>query len=194
VSVSFRLRSSPVLMLSVALAGLGACQKPAPQKASDKPKAVVVKKSPAELRQLADSAGQSLEGLKPRLAELTEKYRALHVLFDPLPPDMPDFGPTREKFNGADEGVGRMNAKVAWLTGRIDAAIKAGDQAELEELSQSIANTYQDVPVASKIAIELIHEVAPFTRLAQQYEASKRGLCDSDQIGAEAASKKSSVR
>ena len=181
-------------MIFAAAASLIACHKDAPKNDAQKPKSVVVKKSPEEIKQLADSATQSLEGLKPQLANLGEKYKALHVMFDTLPPDMPDFSPIREKFNGADEGVGRMNAKVAWLTARIDAASKASDGAELEEIKQSIANTYNDVPEASKVALELMHEVAPFTRLAEEYESNKKEMCASDKTGAEAVSKKLQTR
>lgn len=181
-------------MIFAAAASLIACHKDAQKNDAQKPKSVVVKKSPEEIKQLADSATQSLEGLKPQLANLGEKYKALHVMFDTLPPDMPDFSPIREKFNGADEGVGRMNAKVAWLTARIDAASKASDGAELEEIKQSIANTYNDVPEASKVALELMHEVAPFTRLAEEYESNKKEMCASDKTGAEAVSKKLQTR
>jgi len=189
-----RLRSLQGLMIFATAASLIACHKDAPKQEAEKPKPVVVKKSPEELKQLVESTTQSLEGLKPQLANLGEKYKALHVIFDPLPPDMPDFSPVREKFNGADEGVGRMNAKVAWLTARIDAAAKAGDGAELEEIKQSITNTYNDVPEASKVALELSHEVMPFTRLAEQYEANKQAMCASDKTGPEAVSKKASIR
>jgi hypothetical protein len=185
-------RISQGLMIVVTATSAIACHKDAPKNDAEKPKPAVVKRSPEEIKQLAESATQSLEGLKPQLANLGEKYKALHVMFDPLPPDMPDFSPIRDKFNGADEGVGRMNAKVAWLTDRIDAAVKAGDGAELEEIKQSITNTYNDVPEASKVALELIHEVMPFTRLAEEYEANKRAMCASDKTGPEAVSKKSS--
>lgn len=193
-SLASRLRTLQGLTIVAAAAALVACHKGAPKPDPEKPKPVVVKRSPEEIKQLAASATESLEGLKPQLANLGEKYKALHVMFDPLPPDMPNFSPVRDKFNGADEGVGRMNAKVAYLTGRIDAAVKAGDGAELEEIKQSIANTYNDVPEASKVALELIHEVMPFTKLAEEYEANRRDVCASDKTGPEAISKKSSVR
>jgi len=185
VSLASRLRILQGLMIVVACGQLVACRKDPPQKAAP----VVVKKSPAELKQLADSAYQSLEGLKPKLEALTVQFRALHQKFDTLPPDMPDFEPTRGKFNSADEGLGRMNAKIPWITGKLDAAVKAGDGAELEEISKSIASTYDDVPQVNQVAMELIHEVAPFVRMAEQYEANKKALCDSDKTGPEAISK-----
>jgi hypothetical protein len=168
---------------------LVACRKDAPQK----PKTVVVKKSPAELKQLADSARQSLEGLKPLLAGLSSKFAALHEKFDPLPPDLPDFGATRGKFNSADEGLGRMNAKIPWLSGQLDAAVKAGDGAELEEISKSIANTYSELPQVEQIFTELLHEVMPFTRLADRIEANRKAACEAaaaSSIDTEAVSRK----
>ncbi len=181
-----RLRILKGLMILVAGSSLVACHKNEPEK----PKPVVVKKSPAEIKQLADSATEKLEGLKPLLAALNTKFASLHQQYDTLPTDLPDFGETRAKFYAADEGVGRMNAKIPWLTGQIDAAVKAGDGAELEEISKSIARTYDDVPEADHVALELLHEVMPFTRLAETYEASKKAMCDSDKTGPAAISKK----
>jgi hypothetical protein len=139
---------------------------------------VVQKKSPAEINQLAEAARQSLEALKPPLNALGDKFTALHQQFDALPPDLPDFDETRAKFNGTDEGLGRMNAKLPWLSGRIDAAVKSGDGAELEEISKSIAQSQQEIPQVEQIAMELFHEVLPFTRLAAKLEAQKKSSCE----------------
>lgn len=182
-SLASRLRILQGLLIFATAGSLVACRKDPPPK----PKPVVVKKSPAELKQLADSANQALEGLKPVLAGLGDKFKALHEQFDPLPLDLPDFGLTRSKFYSADEGVGRMNAKISWLTGQIDAAVKAGDGAELEELSKSIASTYAEVPQVEQIYMELVHEVLPFTRIAAELEARRKAMCESDNTGATTA-------
>lgn len=182
---AFRLRILQGLMISIAVGSLVACHKKTPEK--PKPDVTVVKKSPAELKQLADTATQSLEGLKPQLAGLNARFVALHEKFDPLPSDLPDFGETRGKFNAVDEGLGRMNAKVPWLTGQIDAAVKAGDGAELEELNKSIANSYSEVQEVDKLATELLHEVMPFTRIAAEVEARRKAQCESDNKGAATA-------
>src|SRR3954468_17280182 len=110
-SLASRLRILQGSMILAASGSFVACHKSAPEK----PKPVLVKKSPAELKQLADSARESLEGLKPPLAAMNAKFTALHQQFDPLPPDLPNFGSTRGKFYSADEGLGRMNAKIPWL-------------------------------------------------------------------------------
>jgi len=185
------LRSLRLLMIFAGVSSLAACHKEAPQK----PKAAVLvtQKSPEELRKLAARATESLEGLKPSLNALNEKFKALHVQFDPLPPDLPDFEETRGKFNSADEGIGRMNAKIPWLASRLDAAVKARDGAELEDISKSIESTYADIPQANQVAMELLHEVRPFIKLAEQYDPNRKAMCESskiDKIDTDAVSKK----
>ncbi len=182
-SLASRLRILQGLMILSTSGSLVACHKDPPPK----PKPVVVKKSPAELKQLADSATQSLEGLKPLLAGLNDKFASLHQQFDPLPADLPDFGLVRGKFYSADEGLGRMNTKIPWLAGQLQAAVKAGHGAELEEISKSISNTYNDVPQVEQVITELIHEVPPFTRLAAELEARRKAMCEADNTGATTA-------
>lgn len=177
------------LMILATSSSFVACRKEAPQK----PKAVVVKMSPAELKQLADSTRESLEGLKPLLAGITTKFTTLRQQFDPLPPDLPDFGPTRGKFYSADEGVGRLNAKIPWLSTQLDAAVKAGDGAELQELSKSIDNTYKDLPEVEQVYMELLHEVPTFTRIAAELEARKKAACEADNTGATTAAAAAAV-
>jgi len=184
-----RLRILHGLMILATSGSLGACHKAA----AEKPKPVLVKKSPAELEQLADSARQSLEGLKPVLASLSAKFKVLHEKFDPLPADLPDFGLLRGKFNSADEGLGRMNAKIPWLAGQLEAAVKAGDGAELEEISKSIANTYNELPQVEQLFTELLHEVMPFTRIAAELEARRQAMCESDNNGATTAAAAAAV-
>ncbi|HYP76054.1 MAG TPA: hypothetical protein VER12_08870 [Polyangiaceae bacterium] len=190
VFLASRLRTLSGLILATGSL-LAACHKQAPEK--PRPAAVVVKKSPEELKKLADSATESLEGLKPSLTALNDKFKALHVQFDPLPPDLPDFEQTRGKFNSADEGLGRMNAKIPWLASKVDAAVKAGDGAELEDISKSIANTYADIPQVNQVAMELLHEVRPFIKMAEQYEANKKASCESDTLDTNVVSKKLSA-
>jgi len=179
-------------MVLAALGSLVACHKEARQKPEPAP-AAVIKKSPEELKKLADSARESLEGLKPSLAALNDKFKALHAQFDPLPPDLPDFEATRGKFNSADEGLGRMNSKLPWLSGQLDAAVKAGNGAELEEISKSIQSTYDDIPQVNQVAMELLHEVRPFIRMAEQRQGNQSAACDVDKVSPEAVSKRIST-
>ena len=180
------LAASPVRVLQVLLllsaSSLTACHKDP----SQKPQPVVVQKSPAELKQLTDSANQGLEGLKPLLSALDAKFSALHQQFDPIPPDLPEFGGTRGKFYAAEEGLGRMNAKIPWLSSQLAAAVKSRDGAQLEELSASITRSYEDVRQVNQVAMELLHEVRPFTKLAEEYEANQKAECETNMSGSTA--------
>jgi len=171
-----RLRIAQGLMILVAASSFMACSKKEPPPPKAEP--VVVKKSPEELKKLADAANQSLEELKPQLASLNEKFDALHKQFDPLPTDLPEFGETRSKFYAADEGLGRMNAKLAWASGQLESATKSGDGAKLEEVTTALAGTYADVKEANQVAMELLHQVMPFTRMAENYRANTKGMCE----------------
>lgn len=177
-----RLRLAQGLMILVAGSSLAACHKKDPP--PPKPEPVVVKMSPEEIKKLADSANQSLEGLKPLLASLNAKFDSLHKQFDPLPPDLPEFGETRSRFYAGDEGLGRMNAKLPWLSGQLDSAVKSGDGARLQELSKSIARTYDDVKEVDQLALELLHEVMPFTRMAENYAANMKAMCEPGGVSA----------
>jgi uncharacterized coiled-coil DUF342 family protein len=157
-------RRWPVIsLLTVALAAgqLAACRRDKPQ---DKSSAATVKKSPAELKQLADAAKTSLQGLDAPVAALRQRIQELHKEFDPLPPGLPEFGETRSEFYTTAEGVGMMSAKLRWLAQRLDAALQAGDAVELESVSKDIDKTYQEVKTADQISIGLIHKVQPFKK------------------------------
>lgn len=178
-----RLRIAEWSLILVTAASLVACHKQAPQK----PKPVEVKKSPAEIIQLAESEKKSLEELRPQLSALNAKFVTLHGQFDALPADLPDFGEVRGKFYGADEGLGRMNAKIPWLIGRIDSAVKSGDGAELDDISKSIARSFDEIPEVNQIAMELFHQAMQFTRLAEELRASTKASCEPDKAGATSA-------
>lgn len=175
-----RLRLLQGLLILATAGSVVACHKNAPP---EKPKPVLVKKSAAEIKQLTDSARQSLEGLKAPLAALNQRFADLRPKFDQLPSDLPDVDQTRAKFYSSDEGLGRMNAKLPWLSGRIDAALKSADGAELEEISRSIARTYDEIPQVDRIALELFHEVLPFQRMAAEMEARKQAMCEAEKAG-----------
>lgn len=157
-----RLRLILILMMLTACGALTACHK------DDAAKVKKARANPAELQRLAAAARQGLEGLKAPLDALNERFRALHQEFDPLPPGLPGFGETRAKFYSAAIGVGTMGSKLPWLSSRIEAAVKAGDRAELEEISKSIARTHDEIRRADRIALELLHQVRPFEKLAEE--------------------------
>ena len=122
--------------------------------------------SPAEVKRQADSARQSLDGLKPLLAAQNARFAELHRQFDPLPPGLPGFGETRGSFYAVDEGLGRLNTKLIWLSGRIDTAVQDGDIGELEQVSHDIARTSVDIQKVDRLGLELADQVRPFQQEA----------------------------
>lgn len=167
-----RLRITPLLLLMFALGAPVACHRNDPNKA----KAVV--KSAAELERDANAARQSLVGLQPLVQALNGKIAALRQQFDPLPPGLPGFGETRARFYATAEGIGRMNAKLPWLSGRIDAALKAADSAELGEVSKDIAHSYVEVQKVEQIAAELAREVEPFKHVVEEALVTGKSSCE----------------
>ncbi len=159
--IGYRLRLVSMLTLALAAAPLVGCRKDKPQ---DKSAQAVKPKTPAERKQIAESAKRSLDGLNAPMAELRARIAELHKEFDPLPPGLPEFGETRSEFYTTAEGVGMMNQKLIWLQQRLDAALKASDDVELEAVSKDIDKTYQEVKTADQISIALIHKVQPFKK------------------------------
>ena len=162
----------PVLLL-LTVGALGACRKEPPHKAK-----VVVVKSAAELERDANAARQALAGLTPLVQTLNDKVATLRQQFDPLPPGLPGFGETRARFYATAEGIGRMNAKLPWLSDRIDAARKAGDSAELGEISKDIAHSYDEVRTVERIATELGRDVEPFKHVVEDAVATGKSSCE----------------
>lgn len=163
------------LALLAASAALPACRKKPPS-ANKPPAAQVV--SPAELARKAEAARQSLEGLKPMVSALNKQFEELHQKYDTLPPALPGFGETRGKFYATAEGLGTMNAKLVWLSGRIDSALKTGDPAALAETSQDIAHTYDEMRQVDRVTAELVREMPPFLQQAEQAQADGRSSCE----------------
>ena len=167
------LRIAPLLLLSLAASAPVACHKNEPHKAN-----AVVVKSAAELERDAQAARQALAGLTPLVQALNGKITGLRQQFDPLPPGLPGFGETRARYYATAEGIGRMNAKLPWLSGRIDAALKAGDSAELGEISKDIAHSYDEVQMVERIATELGRDVEPFKHAVEDALATGKSSCE----------------
>jgi hypothetical protein len=155
-----RLRFLPALGLALAVLTPLACRK------HDGEQAKPERPSPAELERKATAARQALNGLKPLLDAQHARFSALHREFDPLPPGLPGFGDTRGAFYAADEGLGMLSSALPWLSGRIDAAVKAGDLAQLKELSSEIDDKYAQVREVERLGTELSERVQPFKREA----------------------------
>jgi hypothetical protein len=167
-----RLRIAHVLLWWVAGVLCG-CHKDQPQKAK-----VVVLKNPAELQRDAESAQRALAELEPSVLALNGKIATLRRQFDPLPPGLPGFGETRSRFYATAEGVGRMNAKLPWLAGRIAAALKAGDSTELGEVAKDIAHAYDEVRQVDQIVADLGRDVEPFKHVVEEALVTGKASCE----------------
>ncbi len=148
------------VLLLLALAFPLGCRKHESEKPKPQPT------NPTELKRQADAARQSLHGLQPLLAAQNAKFAELHREFDPLPPGLPGFGETRGTFYAVDEGLGRLNTKLIWLSSRIDTAVQLGDVAELERVSHDIARTSVDIQKVDRLGLELAEQVRPFQQEA----------------------------
>ena len=71
-----------------------------------------------------------------------------------------------------------MSAKIPWLSGRLDEAVKAGNGAELDQISKDVARTYDDIKVVDRISMELLHEIVPFTKKMEDLQASGKNSCE----------------
>ncbi|MES1186172.1 MAG: hypothetical protein ABUL60_20330 [Myxococcales bacterium] len=169
-------RILPALLLLLVIAALPACHKKRATSSSQAPPVKVA--NPAELGRNADAAKESLEGLKPLVAALNKQFEELHHKYDTLPPALPGFADTRGKFYSTAEGLGTMNAKLVWLSGRIESALKAGDGAALAETGRDITHTYDEVRQVERVTAELVQEMPPFLQQAEQAQANGLRSCE----------------
>ena len=152
-----RLHLLPLLLVLLSTGSLTGCRK---EKAEPPRPALAL--SAEEAKRSAEGARQSLEDLKPAFAALSEKLAALHREFDPLPPGLPGFGETRSRFYSLSIALGALSAKPSWLSGRIDAAAKSRDGAELTAIAKEITDTQVQVREAEGALGKLREQVAPF--------------------------------
>ncbi len=170
-----------LLLLAFGAASVGGCRKNKPPEKGSEP-------AQDEVASNGDAIKERIEGLRPGITALNAKFAALHKQFDPLPPNLPGFGDVRAKFYGTDEGLGRMGVKIAWLTGRLDAALESGNREELEQVAKDVNQTYDEIKEIDKIALELVHEVAPFERMMKEYQAARAAVASAASTSAPSAS------
>jgi hypothetical protein len=146
------LRIVPLLLAVVVGAGSQAgCHKQAPEKVN------------------GDSVKQSLEGLRKQFAELKTRFMDLRERVESIPPaDPPGFNDARARFYAAEEARGTTEAKVAWLTGRLDAALSTGNRDELQQISNEIAQSQVDIGKISELHVKLLHQIMSLQRLARE--------------------------
>jgi hypothetical protein len=84
------------------------------------------------------------------------------------PADPPGFNDARARFYAAEEARGTTEAKVAWLTGRLDAALSTGNRDELQQISNEIAQSQVDIGKISELHVKLLHQIMSLQRLARE--------------------------
>jgi hypothetical protein len=121
-----------------------------------------------------EAVQKSLDELRTRLDELKKKFMALRAEVDSVPPDLPGFSDVRVKFYATEEGRGTTDAKSVWLASQLEAAAKAGNRAELEQVSKDIAATYDDIRKIDDLHVKLLHQVMAFQRTARQAQQAEK--------------------
>jgi hypothetical protein len=115
-----------------------------------------------------DAVKQSLDGLRKQFAELKTRFMDLRERVESIPPsDPPGFNDARARFYAAEEARGTTDAKVAWLTGRLDAALSTGNRDELQQISNEIAQTQVDIGKINEVHVTLLHQIMALQRLAR---------------------------
>jgi len=120
----------------------------------------------------ADSVKQSLAALKPQFAELKKRYMDLRERVAALPHDLPGFDEARARFYSADEARGVTEAKLVWLSSQLDAAVASKNREELQQVSQEIARTPDDIRKIDELHTKMLHEMMSFERMARQAQAA----------------------
>ena len=150
------MRIVPLLLAVIVGAGSQAgCHKQAPDKVN------------------GDSVKQSLEGLSKQFAELKTRFMDLRERVESISPaDPPGFNDARARFYAAEEARGTTEAKVAWLTGRLDAALSSGNRDELQQISNEIAQSQVDIGKISELHVKLLHQIMSLERAARDEAAA----------------------
>jgi hypothetical protein len=115
-----------------------------------------------------DAMRKSIAALKPQFDELKKRFMDLHQRVDAIPANLEGFGEARARFFAAEEARGVTDYKVTWLSERLDAALKAGNREELQELAKDIAGTQDDIRRIDEVHTKLLHEIMSFERQARQ--------------------------
>jgi len=113
--------------------------------------------------------------LQPKLAEVKAALGGLRKDVEDLATTVPGGAELRARYFGADEVLGVLDAKMKWLSGRIESAehdLKHGlKKAEVVSLKDAIARTGDDLWQVSNVTTELTHERARLQRVGALLKA-----------------------
>jgi hypothetical protein len=113
-----------------------------------------------------DSVKQSLAALKKQSNDLQQNFSNLSKDVEAIPADMPAFPRLRSHFFEVEEARGVTDAKVTILGSQLDAALRSGKPEELQQVSNGIDKTSNDLQKIGALYMKLLHEVMAFQRLA----------------------------
>ena len=124
-----------------------------------------------ETDQLLIETVKTYDQLQPKLTELKSTLGELRKDVDDLAARVPGGAELRAKCFGADEVVGVLDAKMKWLSGKIELAKRDLKRAEVVKLRNEIATTRDDMGQVGNVAVELTHEKARLQRVGALLKA-----------------------
>jgi uncharacterized membrane protein len=111
---------------------------------------------------------QSLATLRPQFAELRNRFADIRRRVESISPDVPGFAEARAGFYAAEEARGVAEARIEFLSNRLDAAVSSGNRDELQEVAKEIASSSEDIRKIDGLHTKLSHEMIAFEQIARQ--------------------------
>jgi outer membrane protein OmpA-like peptidoglycan-associated protein len=124
-----------------------------------------------ETKRLLTEAIDARDQLETKLAQLKAALGGLRKDVENLAAAVPGGAELRAKFFHADEVVGVLDAKMKWLSGRIESATRDPKRAEVVSLLDAIARTRDDMGQVSNVIVELTHDKARLLRIGALLKA-----------------------
>ncbi len=121
--------------------------------------------------QLLTETVKSYDQLQPELTALKASLGGLRKDVEDIATKVPGGAELRAKYYNADEVAGVLDAKMKWLSDRIESARRDPRMAEVDSLRDAIAKTSDDMGQVSNVLVELTHEKARLERLAALLKA-----------------------
>lgn len=113
-----------------------------------------------------DSVRQSFATLKKQSNDLQQNFSNLSKDVESIPADMPAFPQLRSHFYEVEEARGVIDAKVTILSSHLDSALRWGKPEELQQVSNDVDKTSNDIRKIGALYMKLLHEVMAFQRSA----------------------------
>ncbi len=114
---------------------------------------------------------KSYDQLQPRLTELEATLGGMRKDVEAIAAKVPGGAELRAKYFNADEVTGVLDARMKWLSGKIESAKRNLKKAEVDSLQDTVAKTRDDMGQVSNVLIELTHERARMERVAALFKA-----------------------